>query len=233
MATTTTIQLRRGLSTAFTPVTLANGEPAFLTDTHKLYIGNAGDKILINPTYGTAANADLGVAAGNVPVLDANGKLPDSVLSSLAITDVFVISTEVEMLGLDAQVGDVAIRTDLSKSFILRKSPATLLSNWTELLSGASVTSVNGKTGVVVLSGADILSTGYVAGSAAPIAATDTIIAALAKLEAVSSTKAPLISPSFTGVPLAPTAVPGTSTTQIATTAFVKEALLVVDGGTF
>lgn len=35
------------------------------------------------------------------------------------------------------------------------------------------------------------------------------------------TTRAPLVSPGFSGVPTAPTAAPGTSTTQIATTAFV------------
>jgi hypothetical protein len=38
------------------------------------------------------------------------------------------------------------------------------------------------------------------------------------------STKADLVSPTFTGTPLAPTATPGTNTTQVATTAFVTAA---------
>ncbi len=42
------------------------------------------------------------------------------------------------------------------------------------------------------------------------------------------ATYAPLASPGFTGVPTAPTAAPGTNTTQIATTAFV---LAIVSGG--
>lgn len=37
--------------------------------------------------------------------------------------------------------------------------------------------------------------------------------------------KAPLASPTFTGTPAAPTADPGTNTTQVATTAFVKAAV--------
>jgi len=40
-----------------------------------------------------------------------------------------------------------------------------------------------------------------------------------------SSTYAPLASPTFTGVPAAPTATAGTNTTQVATTAFVSTAL--------
>lgn len=43
--------------------------------------------------------------------------------------------------------------------------------------------------------------------------------------KAALDTKAPLASPSLTGVPLAPTAAPGTNTTQISSTAFVQAAI--------
>lgn len=42
---------------------------------------------------------------------------------------------------------------------------------------------------------------------------------------AKGSTTAPLVSPALTGIPTAPTASPGTNTTQIATTAFVTTAV--------
>ena len=45
------------------------------------------------------------------------------------------------------------------------------------------------------------------------------------------SLKAPLASPTFTGVPVAPTATTGTNTTQIATTAFVQTELAGLGGG--
>lgn len=45
--------------------------------------------------------------------------------------------------------------------------------------------------------------------------------------------KAPLASPEFSGVPTAPTAVDGTNTTQIATTAFVQAAFKANDAMTF
>ena len=45
------------------------------------------------------------------------------------------------------------------------------------------------------------------------------------------SAKAPLSSPTFTGVPAAPTATAGTSTTQIATTEFVSAAVSAGGGG--
>ena len=40
------------------------------------------------------------------------------------------------------------------------------------------------------------------------------------------NTKAPVVSPAFSGTPTAPTPAPGTSTTQLATTAFVEDALM-------
>ncbi|MCU6243300.1 hypothetical protein [Enterobacter asburiae] len=43
---------------------------------------------------------------------------------------------------------------------------------------------------------------------------------------------APLASPSFTGIPLTPTAAPGTNTTQIASTAFVRAAITALSLGT-
>ena len=61
------------------------------------------------------------------------------------------------MLALSAQVGDVAIRTDLSKSFILQNEPASTLANWQELLTPTdAVQSVAGKTGVVTLTKNDV-----------------------------------------------------------------------------
>ena len=45
------------------------------------------------------------------------------------------------------------------------------------------------------------------------------------------SAYAPLSNPALTGIPTAPTAAPGTNTTQIATTAFVQEAISGLSGG--
>lgn len=45
------------------------------------------------------------------------------------------------------------------------------------------------------------------------------------QIDTLLNAKAPLASPALTGTPTAPTAVPATNTTQIATTAFVQAAL--------
>ncbi len=50
-------------------------------------------------------------------------------------------------------------------------------------------------------------------------------LSAYATTAAVASTYAPLASPTLTGTPAAPTAAPGTNTTQLATTAFVTGAV--------
>lgn len=52
----------------------------------------------------------------------------------------------------------------------------------------------------------------------------NTIVTALSDAFTSLDTKAPIASPTLTGTPLAPTASAGTSTTQIATTAFVQAA---------
>ncbi|KGK99844.1 hypothetical protein [Thalassobacter sp. 16PALIMAR09] len=51
------------------------------------------------------------------------------------------------------------------------------------------------------------------------------------QVDSLLSAKAPLTSPSFTGSPTAPTAVTGTNSTQIATTAFVNQAIVGFGAG--
>lgn len=106
---------------------------------------------------GTAATKNVGSANGNIPVLGADGKLSADIIPSLAITETHVVATEQAMLELQAQIGDIAIRTDVQKTFILQKAPATVKENWVALATpSGDVISVNGKTGVVVLTSKDI-----------------------------------------------------------------------------
>lgn len=67
--------------------------------------------------------------------------------------------------------------------------------------------------------------TGLSVANSTAITAADTNLTAFGKLQAQVSLKATLASPAFTGVPTAPTASSGTSTTQIATTQFVTNAV--------
>lgn len=109
------------------------------------------------PTLGTAAALSVGTGPGQIPVLDGNGKLVVTVLPATAISETNVVVSQAAMLALTAQIGDVAVRTDVNKSYILRAEPATVLSNWQELLTPTdTILSVCGKTGVVVLDADDV-----------------------------------------------------------------------------
>jgi hypothetical protein len=93
-------------------------------------------------------------AVNGIASLDGTGLIPTNQLPALAITETFVVVSQAAMLALTAQTGDVAVRTDVNKSFILTASPATTLGNWQELLTPTdSVLSVDGQTGAVSLSG--------------------------------------------------------------------------------
>lgn len=91
-------------------------------------------------------------SANGVATLDASAKVPSSQLPDISITNTFVVATEVEMLALNAQTGDIAVRTDVNKTFILKTSPASVIGNWVELPTPTNgVFSVDGKTGAVTL----------------------------------------------------------------------------------
>ncbi len=100
--------------------------------------------------------SEMGANSG-VATLDAGGKLSSSQIPAIAITDVFVVNSQASMLALTAEIGDVAVRTDLNKTFILKTAGATVLANWQEMLTPTDlVISVNGRTGAITLSVSDI-----------------------------------------------------------------------------
>lgn len=117
---------------------------------------------------GSAATLAAGAAAGNVPVLDGSGKLLSSLLPALAITDTFEVASQAAMLALTAERGDIAVRSDLSRCFILKAEPASTLANWVELKTPVdAVLAVAGLTGTITaaqLRTALALTTGDVSG---------------------------------------------------------------------
>lgn len=72
-------------------------------------------------------------AAGGVATLDSGARIPAAQLPGLAVTETFTVSSEAAMLALTAQMGDVAIREDEGKTYILQGQNATVLDNWTVL----------------------------------------------------------------------------------------------------
>lgn len=229
-----TIQVKRGpsanLNTAME--TLKAGELVFLTDTGILGVYDGSKVIPANPKLGTAADKDVGTSAGDVVEVGTDGKINAGLLPAIAITTPYAVEDEAGMLALDAQTGDIAIRSDISKTYILRQSPASELDNWLELLTPTdAVSSVNGQTGVVTLDKDDLGldNVDNTADMDKPVS-TETQVA----LDA----KAPLESPALTGEPTAPTPGDGAGDDAIATTGYVKArgyltADSVIDGGIF
>jgi hypothetical protein len=107
---------------------------------------------------GTAATKNTGLGIGNVVVVGADGKIDGSVIPPIAITDVFEAASQAAMLALStAEVGDICIRSDINKSFILKQAPFSTLANWIELKTPTdTVISVNGQTGAISLTTSNI-----------------------------------------------------------------------------
>lgn len=96
-------------------------------------------------------------AANGYASLGADSKIPTAQLPALAITDTFVVASQAAQVALTAEVGDICIRTDQNKSYILKTDPASTFGNWSELLTPTdTVLSVNSLTGAVTLTTANI-----------------------------------------------------------------------------
>ena len=94
--------------------------------------------------------------ANGVASLDGSGKVPSAQLPALALTDVFVVSSQSAQLALTAQEGDLVIRTDESKTYVHNGGSAGTMADYTELQFPDAVTSVNSLTGTVVLDTDDV-----------------------------------------------------------------------------
>lgn len=98
----------------------------------------------------TAASSSATSGPNSVVLRGGDSKIAAADLPAFLINDVYEAGSEAAMLALPATQGDIAIRTDVSKSFVLSALPATTLSNWKELLFPpipGAVTSVFGLGG--------------------------------------------------------------------------------------
>lgn len=95
-------------------------------------------------------------AANGVATLDGNAKIPVAQLPDVAVSLPFEVASQEAMLALTAQRGDIAIRTDLNRSYVLSQDNPAVLGNWIEIRAAGLVQSVNSRTGNVVLGPADV-----------------------------------------------------------------------------
>ena len=147
----------------------------------------------------------LGVANG-VATLDATGLVPTTQLP--AYVDDVLEFANLAAFPASGTNGKIYVALDTNKTY--RWSGSV----YVYITSGA-VDSVAGKTGVVTLVKGDV-------GLGSVDNTSDANKPVSTAQQTALDLKAPLASPTFTGTPLAPTASVGTSTTQVATTAFVN-----------
>ena len=100
-------------------------------------------------------NSDFATAWANLDYADLVGKVPKSALPDIG-NSTTPVASEAAMLNLPAVVGNMAIRTDIGKTFVLAEEPANVLENWVELVTTSDVQSVNGKTGNITLTKSDV-----------------------------------------------------------------------------
>jgi len=148
------IKVKRGLDSSRQLYVLELGELVWTTDNHELFIGDGltsgGFKVteLVESNY--IPNVQKAAPSG-VATLDASGKIPQNQIPNIALSETWVVGTEIEQLALPAQMGDLAVRTDLNKTFIKNSNSTGSMTDWTEILSQGEVLSVNGQVGTVVL----------------------------------------------------------------------------------
>ena len=129
-------------------------------DTNDNGIVDTSDEVILheadlsNPHSVTATQVGLGNVV-NVDTTNASniisGTLPSSVLPPVALTKVDVVASQTAQLALTSEEGDVAVRSDLNKSYMKNSGTTGTMTDWTELQTPTdSVLSVNGQVGTVV-----------------------------------------------------------------------------------
>jgi hypothetical protein len=123
--------------------------------------------------------ADVRIAAqkgvpNGLAELDGSGKINSAELPPLAITEAFAVASQAAMLALVAQQGDIAIRSDINKTFILSTNSPTVLADWLELKTPTdAVLSFNGRTGAISPTSGDYTAAQTTNTPAGTISATD------------------------------------------------------------
>jgi hypothetical protein len=87
---------------------------------------------------------------------DISGQVSTAQIPPLAINDTFPVADQAAMLALTAQRGDMAIRSDNGRTYVLSTDSPSTLADWKEVMAAGQVQSVAGKTGVVSLVKADV-----------------------------------------------------------------------------
>lgn len=118
--------------------------------------GDVGNVVITTSSIGAVPLTSVGALNGVAELV--GGKLPSSRLPSIAVTEYLgSVASEVAMLALVGEKGDWCTRSDVGLAYIITGDDPSLVAGWTAWpYPTAPVISVNGETGVVVLSAVDV-----------------------------------------------------------------------------
>ena len=221
-----TVNNRTGaLFSALTPI--VDGLPYFNT-TSSMAIATLTSfgRSLIDDANAGAARTTLGISAANTPFTAVGGIASTNVQDAVAELD-----TEKAPIASPALTGVPTAPTALANT------NTTQLATTAFVMGQISTTTPSALGTAAVGTGTTFARADHVhampTASQIPSAATGDVSATnvQAAIAELASEKAPLASPALTGTPTAPTAALGTSSTQLATTAFVATAVSSAIGG--
>ena len=131
-------------------------------------LGNVDNTADADKPVSTAAQTALDLkedaadknSANGYAGLDASSKINPTQLPALAISETYVVNTEVAQLALTVQEGDIAVRSDENKTYIALNDTNVDMGDWQEMLSPtAAVTTVFGRSGAVTAQANDYKAT--------------------------------------------------------------------------
>ncbi len=229
-----TIQLkRRSSGLAGAPAALKSGELAHNEVDDTLYVGKgddgSGNATSLVALAGKGAFVDL-TAAQSIAGAKTFTLVPKSSQDASAANDLVRKSqmdagfaTKAALAHTHA-IGDV---TGLQTALDAKLGTAANAVSASKLATARSITLAGDLSGSVSFDGsANVTITAAVVDDSHAH-----VIANVDGLQAALDAKAPLASPAMTGTPSAPTAIAGTNTTQVATTAFVQAAIVAFGPG--
>ena len=195
-------------------------------------VGTTDTQTLTNKTINAANNTVSGITSAMITdATIVNGDISASAAiaySKLALTGA-IVSADIAndtIVNADINTAAAIAATKISGTAVTLADTGTITS--TMILDGTIVNAdINASAAIdwTKIAPSSTVSTtelGYLDGVTSAI---QTQIDAKLATATAASTYAPIASPTFTGVPAAPTATAGTSTTQVATTAFVGTAV--------
>jgi hypothetical protein len=98
-------------------------------------------------------------ANNGVATLGSDGKIPSGQIPATVLVDTFVVNSQSAMLGLtSAGQGDIAVRTDENKTYILQNPDPSVLANWINFLFAQPA--ILGEISFTIGNGIDIVPSG-------------------------------------------------------------------------